>query len=375
MTQISLDLNAVRQIVDNDLVPLVHQIDREGFYPTELLRKLGATGLYAAHIGPEADLNAAISGMAEVARSCLSTAFAVWCQDACGWYLTHSENTALKQSLLPEVATGRILGGTGLSNPMKAFAGIESVRLIGERVEGGYVVTGVLPWVSNLAVNHVFGAIFHVPATNRNVMAIIRCNQDDVKVEQRTHFCALEGTGTVAVMVKRAFIPDADILADPAESYLIRITPGFILLQAGMALGLLRGAIESMEEADVTHGHINLFLKERPEQFRAILESLEQAVADLAATPERNDAEYMRTLLQARLTAAEWVLKAVNAAMLHAGTKGYLVDGNAQRRLREAYFIAIVTPSIKHLHKELQDLERGQGTMALWRQTLLAQAA
>lgn len=375
MTQLPLDLHAVQTLVHTDLNPLVNRIDRDGFYPTDLLRQFGDTGLYAAHIGPTPDLNAAITGMAEVAQSCLSTAFAVWCQDACGWYLTNSDNTALKQALLPDIAAGRILGGTGLSNPMKAFAGIESIRLSGERVEGGYLVTGVLPWVSNLAPGHVFGAIFHVPAQNRNVMAILRCNQEDIKIEQRTHFCALEGTGTVVVMVKRAFIPDSDILADPAEPYLIKITPGFILLQAGMALGLLRGAIQAMETADVTHGHINAYLDERPEQFRDVLATLEKGVADLAATPERNDRDYMKSLLQARLAAAEWVLKAVNSAMLHAGTKGYLADGEAQRRLREAYFIAIVTPSIKHLRKELHDLEQGRGTMAQWRETLRPQAA
>ena len=47
-------------------------------------------------------------------------------------------------------ATGKILGGTGLSNPMKSFFGIEKLKLKGRKVDGGYVVRGALPWVSNL---------------------------------------------------------------------------------------------------------------------------------------------------------------------------------------------------------------------------------
>jgi hypothetical protein len=31
---------------------------------------------------------------------------------------------------------------------------------------------------------------------------------------------------------------------------------------------------------------------------------------------------------------------------------------SAQRRLREAVFVAIVTPALKHLRKEIRDLER-----------------
>ncbi|MGE5477962.1 MAG: acyl-CoA dehydrogenase family protein [Bacteroidales bacterium] len=360
----------LRRLADAELAPLVGAIDRDGFYPEALLRRFGESGLYAPHVGGapgDGGLLKAIEGMAVVGESCLSTAFAVWCQDACGWYLFNSDNAALRDSLLPEVAAGRQLGGTGLSNPMKSYAGIENVRLTGERVDGGYMVNGVLPWVSNLGDGHVFGAIFSVPGRDHSVMALLRCGQPGITIAQRTHFCALEGTRTVAVMVKQAFIPDSQILADPAEPYLVKVTPGFILLQAGMAVGILRGAVNAMHEADVTHGHINAFLPERPEVFEQALAELEQGVATLAATPYENSPDYMRALLQARLAAAEWVLRGVNAAMLHAGTKGYLIDGTAQRRLREAYFIAIVTPSIKHLRKELGEIEAGRGCMRLWK--------
>lgn len=362
--------SALRRLVDADLAPQVGAIDRDGLYPEAALRRFGEAGLYAPHVAGapgEGGLWQAIEGMAVVGETCLSTAFAAWCQDACGWYLFNSDNTGLRDRLLPEVAAGRQLGGTGLSNPMKAYAGIEQVRLTGARVDGGYVVNGVLPWVSNLGDGHVFGAIFSVPGRDHAVMALLRCGDPGITIAQRSHFCALEGTRTVAVMVKQAFVPDAQILADPAEPYLVKITAGFILLQAGMALGQLRGAINAMREADVSHGHINAYLPERPELFEDTLAELEQGVRTLAQTPYDNSPDYMQTLLRARLAAAEWVLRAVHAAMLHAGTKGYLIDGTAQRRLREAYFLAIVTPSIKHLRKELGEIEQGRGCMRLWK--------
>jgi hypothetical protein len=42
--------------------------------------------------------------------------------------------------------------------------------------------------------------------------------------------------------------------------------------------------------------------------------------------------------------------------MLHAGARGYLSAAPAQRKLRESYFVAIVTPAIKHLRKELDSM-------------------
>ena len=46
--------------------------------------------------------------------------------------------------------------------------------------------------------------------------------------------------------------------------------------------------------------------------------------------------------------------------MLHCGARGYLKSHRAQRRLREAYFVAIVTPATKQLRKMLAEAELRQ---------------
>ncbi|MFE4240605.1 hypothetical protein [Peribacillus butanolivorans] len=39
--------------------------------------------------------------------------------------------------------------------------------------------------------------------------------------------------------------------------------------------------------------------------------------------------------------------------MMHNGSAGYLKDSAPSRRLREAYFFANLTPTVKHLEKVL----------------------
>src|SRR6202034_1403002 len=107
---------------------LVQRIDADGYYPAAVLRDLGEAGAYAHHTaslgsGPPGII-AAIDAMTEVAASCLSTAFCMWCQDALVWYLDRAENAAPRSKYLQAVASGRRLGGTGLSNPMQALAGV-----------------------------------------------------------------------------------------------------------------------------------------------------------------------------------------------------------------------------------------------------------
>src|SRR4029450_3926532 len=83
-----------------------------------------------------------------------------WCQNTLVWYVTNSNNARLGARFAHSVSSGATLGGTGLSNPMKSFFGIEKLKLKGRKVEGGYVVRGALPWVSNLGPDHFFATIF-----------------------------------------------------------------------------------------------------------------------------------------------------------------------------------------------------------------------
>jgi hypothetical protein len=54
-----------------------------------------------------------------------------------------------------------------------------------------------------------------------------------------------------------------------------------------------------------------------------------------------------------RLEIVYLTLEAVQTSMLHHGSGGYLKDSQPSRRLREAYFFANLTPTVKHLEKVL----------------------
>lgn len=351
----------VREIAARDLSPLVAAVDRDGLYPEAVMRAFGAAGAYRAHIPGIAtgkpDLRTAIEAMSAVSELCLSTSFCMWCQNALGWYIYTSGNTALQAGLGERVIAGEALGGTGLSNPMKTIFGIERLRLKARRVDGGFAVTGALPWVSNLGPDHYFGGIFELaddPA--RRVMAVIDCAGPGVKIVQNTEFVALDGTRTYGVQMRDAFIPDSHVLADPICAYLPRIRSGFILLQAGMAFGLIRDCIALMQSERPALAHVNKYLEKQPEDFEATLAALESEVWRLSETPFDESAGYFRAVVEARLAAGEAAVQAAHFAMLHQGAKGYTSTGAAQRRLREAYFVAIVTPATKQLRKMLAEL-------------------
>jgi len=348
----------VAAIARKELAPLAAAVDAGSVYPGEVLRRLGQVGAWSSHVPQEgpADLRCAIQSMAAIGEVCGATAFMAWCQNTLVWYAANSANLKLAARFGDSFSSGRILGGTGLSNPMKSFFGIEKLKLKGRRVDGGYVVRGALPWVSNLGEGHFFGTIFErEDEPGATVMFLADCADPAISLQPCKPFLAMDGTGTYGVQFRDVFVPDELILADPAGPFVKRIRSGFILLQAGMALGLIRDCINIMDEVDGALSHVNRYLPQQPAQFTELLAELELEAMALARDPFNADDSYWRRVIAFRLRAGDASVAAAHAAMLHCGARGYLRGHRAQRRLREAYFVAIVTPATKQLRKMLAD--------------------
>ena len=121
-----------------------------------------------------------------------------------------------------------------------------------------------------------------------------------------------------------------------------------------MGLGVIAGCIDLMRDADRTQGRSNAYLPRRADDFAADMQALLAEIDRLAATPLEQAPEYLRAVLLARLRCSELTLEAGQAALLHAGSRGYLEGSAVSRRIREGHFVAIITPSIRHLRQELQ---------------------
>ena len=352
----------VKQITTGALASAAYQIDHEGFYPTDILRALGQAGAFGAHLernGQKTGL--AIDAMREIARNCGSTGFLAWCHDVCGLYLEQSGNPALTGAMLDEHACANTLGGTALSNPMKTFAGIEKMLLRAKRVQGGYRVSGALPWVSHIGRGQYCGAIAGVylddGSTSHEIMFLLRCT-NDVVLRPCPEFSGMEGTSTWGLRLEDYFVGEDALIADPAKPFIARVRAAFILLQTGWALGVTQGGIESMLEVEPLLGHVNKFLNDRPDDMQTELDDLSQRIQTLALTPFDGSTDYVLSVLDARAQSAELSLRASQSALLHQGARGYMMNTAPQRRIREAHFVAIVTPAIKHLRWEMARLSK-----------------
>jgi alkylation response protein AidB-like acyl-CoA dehydrogenase len=354
--------DGIDALIRDALTPQTEAIDR-GLYPGDFMRALGRLGgfgaaLPAASGGLSLDLAAQIDIIARVARVCGSTAFLAWCQSACAWYLQQTDNAAARERWLAPLARGEILAGTGMSNCVKHLAGIERINLRARRDGEGYRVSGALPWVSNLGPGHLLIAAAAVEEGGY-IMFVVPPDSAALTLRPCPAFAGMEGTGTYGVHLKNAWIPSADVLAEPAgfEDYIGRIKPGFLLMQIGMGLGLVQASLETIHATNQRLSHVNIYLDDQEDTLESDLQALRAESARLARLDR---SALLLDILRARARASELSLRATQSAALHAGAAGYLMSNPAQRRLREALFVAIVTPALKHLRKEIQALEQRQ---------------
>lgn len=363
MNQTTTWLHSIDTLIKSDLEPLVAEIDQQGVYPKAFMHKLGELAGFSAAIPSELgglglSLAEQLQVTDRVSRICGSTAFVVWCQAVCAWYFLQTKNQATQQRFLSPVSRAKLLCGTGMSNTVKHLAGIEKMHLKAERKGDYYIVNGILPWVSNIDKDHLLIVSAQI-AEHDYVMFVLPCDSEGLSLQNCPSFSGMEGTQTLNVRFADVAIPADQVLAHPEQfqAYIQAIKPGFVLSQIGMGSGLVEASIETIKQTNRTHAHVNQFLDEQDYELEQQLAELKQQIARLVPLIHQQKVELV-DVLKARALASELALKATNSAALHAGARGYLMRHAAQRRLREAMFVAIVTPALKHLRKEIYELEQ-----------------
>lgn len=337
------------ELIEKNLRPQIASIDENEVYPGYFLKILGNQGFFAQNGPNEKEHRKKTMLLIErVAEECNSTAFLIWCHTTAIRYVRNSDNEYLKEEILPLLENGQLLGGTGLSNPMKYYAGMESLKLKAQKTDGGYLVSGTIPYISNLDRDHWFGIVAEVSGS-KPIMAFIPCHTEGLHRMKRDGFLGLNGTATYTCRFENVFVPNDWILARDANNFVNKIKSEFILNQTGMALGLVKASIKNMERLQKKQNKANLYLDLQPDELNQELNMLRDKVYDLVNHPNS-----FKEILQVRLDGANLAIKAAHSEMLHSGAAGYFSSSPTSRRLREAYFISIVTPAVKHLKKLLK---------------------
>lgn len=346
LTKTLVDYEQLQLLIDKELRPYVKRVDEEAFYARQYIEKLGEAGFFELEDSEEHVLLKRLAVVEETAKVCMTTAFCIWCHLAATTYLTHTENEQLRTEVLPKLISGELLAGTGLSNPLKSFAKLETLHLKAEKIRGGYLINGALPAVSNIGEQQAFAFIAEVNSSEK-VMGLVYCDASGISLRQRIGFIGVNGSATYSCVFEDVFIANEQVIATDVDGYVEEIRTRFLAYQIPLGLGVTESSIETMEKLEDKHGdeNINTYLPIQPKELRAKNNRIRSQLVEAVSS----DVLDWDQLTDVRLESVYVTLEAVQAAMLHHGGRGYVKSSAAERKLREAYFLVNLTPTVKHL--------------------------
>lgn len=340
----AINTEMLNQLIEEKLKPVVKKVDEQAYYAEDFIATVAAAGFFDSSNKDQTELlRDEAEVVLETAKVCMTTAFCIWCHLAALTYIRKSNNSYLKQTLLPQLEGGELLGATGLSNPMKYYSGLEKLHLSAEKAEGGYIINGVLPAVSNLGGRHYFGLI--ASAGSEEVMLIVSTQAKGLTLKEKIGFIGVNGSATYTCKFVDVFVPDEQIISEQAKDFADRIRPTFIYYQIPLGAGVLASAAEGIEKTKGKQNGCNEYLSVQANdlrnQYSRIIQGIDEQAKGLS----------LKEIVDLRLQTVEETLKAVQANMIHNGAAGYVAGSIPSRKLREAYFFANLTPTVRHLEK------------------------
>jgi alkylation response protein AidB-like acyl-CoA dehydrogenase len=310
---------------------------------------LGA-GVPARHGGRGGDPSEAVFVTAAIAEQSLAAAFVYWAQRVVIECVMASPNEGLVARLLPRLLAGELAGAPGLSNAMRALGGLGRMQNRATAHGGGMLLDGTIPWATNLR-RAGFVAVVAAERAGEGEAEIHAVPHDAPGVQRQGdhEMLALRATHTAALRFEGVVLGEDSRLHPQASRFLPALRPFLLALQCGLGIGLARASLGSARRHTPTHS----VLVPEIARLDAALALLERRLA--AGLDEGGLRTRPADLIGLRIRMVDLANDAVQLELQALGARAY-ARGNGNgfaRRLREAAFLPILTPTLVQLKTEL----------------------
>lgn len=308
------------------------------------LAALGRAGLFEPGFGD--DLTDMVYIIDAISTHSLAVGFSAWAQRMVLHYLHHAE--AGDDEAFTAVSRGQRVGVTAMAAALKHVAGLAALPVVATPHSGGMVLSGPIHWASNL----FDGALIVVPARTADgdtLVAVIDADSEGVTIDPPPELMALGATASSSLRLDRVAV--RRVISTDVAGFVARIRPAFLLLQTAFCAGIARAALMG---AAGTRGGLRAQFEAALTDLTDRAQEMRRNLYDLAARPGNAG---VAELIRLRLNTAVLAVDATRLESAMAGGAGYAVSSAANRRLREAAFLPIQSPSEGQLRWELTRYE------------------
>jgi butyryl-CoA dehydrogenase len=388
----------VRDFARSDVAPVAARLDEAAEFPWENVRRMGELGLLGVPWpeelgGAGLDTLAYMIAIHEMAKVDASHAITISAHTTLGTSpIVHFGTDAQKARYVPLLATGRVLGGFGLTEP-DAGSDAGGTRTTAVRRNGHYVLNGSKRFITHGSVGEVFvvTAVTDPSAGTKGISSFIltkeTCDLDAARrvgVGHEPSLPALDGfragkkedkLGWRASDTSELIFEDVEV---PAENLLGEEGLGFVNFMRTLDAGRIGIAALSLGLAEGAFEQALRYSTERKQFGRAIVDfqGVSFPLADMATEIEagkqmlyhaawlaQNGKPFSKQAAMAKLFCSELSMRAtIKAIQIHGGY-GYTKDYPVERMMRDAKICEIGEGTsevqrlviARHLLRELAD--------------------
>ena len=353
---------AFREVLQNfvkrEIIPVAHEWEQEGRYPTEIVEGMKEMGLFGMLVPAEyggMDVDAVSYGIVfeELSRGWMGVAGILGSHSLSANLIRRYGTDDQKQKYLPKLATGEMRSGIALTEP-GAGSDLQGIATTATRDGDSYVIRGIKTWITNARHAGMLPVLVKTdptasPAHKGMSVLLVDADLDGFEVSKDIPKLGYHGTESCEVVLDNVRVP-ADALLGGVEGL------GFKQALAALEIGRINVAARSVGLAQAAFDAAFSYAKEREAFGQPIAEfqAIRLQIADMATeiqagrlltwwaaakmdSGKRSDLETG----MAKLWCAEMALRTSLTALRIHGGYGFSSEYEVSRIYRDAPLMAI----------------------------------
>jgi alkylation response protein AidB-like acyl-CoA dehydrogenase len=347
MSDIALTRDA--ELLIEEVSSCASQVDCNADHDSRIaIRKLASRGLLDLGLpGSGGTYSDQIRVLSDLASVCMTTAFTAWSHRMTVEYLvTHGGDDVRTEA----VRRAHRVGSTALAGTFRAAAGVADIPVV-ERQSGHHrTANGFLSWASNLHDDAVVVTGIETAESRERGLIAFDIRDDGVEVIPVAGLLALDGSKSGALRLSGVHLDDRSTLASDFDDFIGDIRPKFLLFQTAFVLGLAHGSLAAIGELRGPARSLESEVDDSRLRLIELRSQLEEGgiILDAGKRPD------LRTCLQLRLDASHLATSSTRLELSVRGGSGYVAGSATARRVREALFLPVQSPTEAQLRWELE---------------------
>jgi alkylation response protein AidB-like acyl-CoA dehydrogenase len=340
-----------RNFADKEIAPVASELERNGTFPHELLKKAAPLG-FCGMLIPEEYGGAGLGNLAlslvliEINRACASTGVTLSVQNSLGTspiikYGTEEQ----KKKYLPRMATGELIGAYALTEP---GCGSDAAALTATARKDGdhYVLNGVKSWITQgdeAGIVIVYARTSDAPKAKGISCFIVETDTPGFVAGKKEDKLGIRASSTVEIRFEDCKVPASALLGEENKGFKIAMSTldGGRIGIASQSIGIAEACLE----ASIKYSKERVQFGKPIAHFQAIQWKLAEMKTRIeasklltykAAMKRDLDVDHVLDASMAKLmssTTANFCAR--EAVQIHGGA-GYLKDFPVERYMRDA---------------------------------------